>query len=322
MSNNMNSAKPWASFCMSTYKRPSFLETQIRILLNQTFSNFEIVISDNDAAASGKHIVDLFNDERIKYECNSDNLGMIKSYNRSIDRAVGDFIVMVTDDDPVHENMLEFFYNIYKKYPNFSLYGGVKRLQKEIDEVEIIDKNNFLHEILDNHLTTEIHWSSFILKRTTLLNIGKLADYGSGHLVDHALLSIMGSQEGAILINQKFSSIQLHETNYSKANFENYYLSSVGFYNTLTNYCERLPNYDKNVKAIINHLHNWFIISFFNLRKFYTLQYPDKVSIIELDACANKIMMLPYMKTCKKRYEIKKAIFNIKKIFFTKGDKL
>lgn len=304
--------KPWASFCMTTYKRPTFLKIQLEILLKQSFSNFEIVISDNDPLASGKEIANSFNDQRIKYECNSDNLGMIKSYNGSIDRAQGDFVVMVTDDDPVFENMLAFFYDTHKSYPDFSVYGGVIRIKTVSGTIEKIDKNDFMSKILDSRLSTELHWSSFLLKRTTLLEIGKLPDYNSGHLMDHVLLSIMGSKDGAVIVNQKFSSIQLHETNYSKTNFENYYLSSVGFYNTLTNYYQNLPNYNHNSKIILNHLHQWFITSFFNLRRFYTTILPNKSVIKELDEFAQKIMLLPYMKICKKKYQLKKIIFKIK----------
>ena len=306
---------PWASFCMTTYKRPAFLKIQLEILLKQTFTNFEIVIADNDPLGSGKNIVDLFNDKRIKYERNIDNLGMIKSYNKSIERAEGDFIVMVTDDDPVFENMLDFFYNIYKSYPNFSVYGAVKRTKTSDGAIEIIDKKDFMSEILDSRLSQELHWSSFLLKRTTLLEIGKLPDFVSGHLVDHVLLSIMGSKNGAVIINGKFSFIQLHDTNYSKTNFENYYISSVDFYNTLTRYFHNLPNYNHNLKVIQNHMHQWFITSFFNLRKFYTVNYPNKQAVKELDEYAQKIMLLSYMGSCQKKYQLKKMIFKFKKFF-------
>ena len=60
----MTPFKPWASFCMSTYKRPEFLKNQIEILLQQTFQNYEIVIADNDPDASGKVVVEAFKDKR------------------------------------------------------------------------------------------------------------------------------------------------------------------------------------------------------------------------------------------------------------------
>ena len=43
-----NNVAPWATFCMTTYKRPEFLMEQIQTILKQTFTSFHIIISDND----------------------------------------------------------------------------------------------------------------------------------------------------------------------------------------------------------------------------------------------------------------------------------
>ena len=87
---------PWVSFCMSTYKRPLFLAAQIKSLLQQTFTDFEIIISDNDPDAGAKAVAESFNDKRVFYYHNSQNLGMVKSFNSSLAKSAGEFVVMVT----------------------------------------------------------------------------------------------------------------------------------------------------------------------------------------------------------------------------------
>src|SRR5664279_265888 len=99
--------KPWVSFCMTTYKRPEFLRNQLLSLQKQTFSNFKVIISDNDREASGESIVREINDPRIIYACNEVNLGMVKSFNRSLAKADTEYVVMSTDDDPVYPQMLQ-----------------------------------------------------------------------------------------------------------------------------------------------------------------------------------------------------------------------
>ncbi len=306
--------KPWASFCMSTYKRPDFLKQQIGKLLQQRFLNFEIVIADNDPEASGQHIAAAFNDNRVKYKCNGENLGMVKSYNQSIERAAGDYIVMVTDDDPVDTDMLQFFHSLQLSNPSFGLYCGILRKEKKISEIEIISKDNFACEILDLSKTISLHWSSCLFKRSVMIEIGKLPDYGSGHLVDHALLAMAGSKNGAVVVNKLFSQIQLHGSNYSKSNFNNYYLSSAGFYNTLNAFFNDFPNKAVINSAIVSHLHKWFIGGFFSLRKFNTINKTDNLNVVirEIDSNAEKILQLPYMRACKKKYKVKKIIFIIK----------
>ncbi len=307
-------SSPWASFCMTTYNRPVFLKAQIETLLKQTFRNFEIVISDNDPKAGGREVAESFRDKRVKYESNIENLGMIKSFNRSIDRARGEFIVMVTDDDPVYDNMLDYFYKLEQKYPNHSLYCGLKRKGRSIGEIEVVDKEDVLAEILDPHRTTALHWSSCLVKKETLLKTGKLPDYVSGHLIDHAMIVLTGSTDGAIVVNQEFSNIQYHQENYSKTNFNNYYLSCIGFYKTLTEHFKEKSGYEKNYKIIVKHLHHWFIVCFFSLRRFYTQNNTiSSDEIKELDNFADKIMNLRFMKSCRPLYTVKKIIFSIKK---------
>ncbi len=305
---------PWASFCMSTFKRPDFLKGQIEVLLQQSFTDFEIVISDNDPEGSGKVVAASFNDDRVQYACNIENIGMVKSFNNSIERARGEYIVMVTDDDPVFENMLEFFYNLHQQYPGFSLYCGANRKGKPQGFIELVKAPDFIKQILNPQLTPAVHWSSSLLKKETLIRTGKLADYGSGHLVDHAMLVLMGSQDGAILINQQFSKIQLHQSNYSKANVENYLLSCKGFYNVLSGYFKEKEGYNVNEAEIVKHLHHWFIVCFFALRRFYTVNnMATKQLLDELDGTADKIMQLPYMRVCRFKYAAKKVIFAVKK---------
>jgi glycosyltransferase involved in cell wall biosynthesis len=309
----MNSI-PWASFCMSTYKRPDFLKTQISILLQQTFQNIEIVISDNDELASGKTVADSFNDPRVQYYCNNENLGMVKSFNKSIDRARGEYIIMVTDDDPVDINLVSVFFNLINTNPGYSLYGGFGRRGKQKDEIELWDKDHFLLELLDPDKTYNLLWSSCLLKKEALVQAGKLADYGGPHLVDHAMMAMTGSISGGVMVNRMYSSINSHQSNFSKSNIEVYYKSCKGFYDLISD----LKNVSKNGqhhKILIKHLNRWFITSMFNLRKHFSSKGNKDIEMVrKIDEVSLKIMKLPFMKTVIPKYYFKISIFTCKKI--------
>ena len=57
--------KPWVSFCMSTFKRPVFLKDTIQTILQQSFTDFEIIVSDNDPEQSAEAVVKEINEPRI-----------------------------------------------------------------------------------------------------------------------------------------------------------------------------------------------------------------------------------------------------------------
>lgn len=307
----MNSSQefPWASFCISTYNRPSFLKIQIESLLNQTEPAFEIVICDNDPGGSGENIVRGAADKRIRYFRNEDNLGMIKSFNRSIEKARTEFVVMVTDDDPVELDFLEKARGWIAQSPGFSLYGGFNRRHTSPGTLEKIKKEEFLKEILDPDLTKGLLWSSCILRREDVISIGKIPDYGSPHLADHALLALTGSVNGGMIINQMFSSLTLHEGNFSKFNFDYYVMGCSGFYNTLMQH-EVVKSRGQKV-AIRKHLAKWFISNIFNLKKYYLLK-KDSEMLVQIRNCAGKVLELPYMKSLYPKYIFKSMILTIK----------
>lgn len=305
--------KPWVSFCMSTYKRTEFLKIQIASLLYQTFKDFEIVIADNDPEASGLTITNEFNDSRIKYQCNGDNIGMINSYNKCIERSLGQYLVMVTDDDPVEKDFLSVFNAIVFQYPGFSLYGGLTRKSTDVGVVEIIEKDRFINEFLDLRKTTNILWSSCLLEKTALLQIGMLPNYGSPHLVDHAMLALIGSINGAVVVNKMYSHIVLHKTNFSKSNFEFYFVSCERFYQLLNGCITGKPFNQENKKVIIDHLGRWFMSSIFNLLNYYKSHCShNKKNFNEVKAVGEKILQLPFMNTYYFRYKLKLFVLEVK----------
>src|SRR5258708_12263464 len=97
---DLNSSMPWISFCMSTYRRTGILRKMLSLLRAQTFTDFEVVISDNDPENSAEAVGAEFQDPRFRYFSNGANLGMIASFHTSIARPCAHFVVPLTDAAP------------------------------------------------------------------------------------------------------------------------------------------------------------------------------------------------------------------------------
>jgi glycosyltransferase involved in cell wall biosynthesis len=311
----MTTGKPMFSFCISTFRRPGFLKEQLKLLLNQTFRDFEIVISDNDPVGSGREVCVAFNDPRIRYFSNGDNIGMIPSFNKSIERADGEFVVMVTDDDPIQPGFLNEIKRLVVAHPGHSLYGGFFRKGIPVGATEVIAAKDTLEEILDPDRSSNILWSSCVLRREDVLAIGAIADYGSPHLADHALLVMTASEKGAVIVNKMFSSLSKHDNNFSKFNFDYYYEGCKGFYETFNNF-QAPGDPARNKKAIEKHLGVWLIANMFALKKYYTFNKQDKNTLKAIDECARQILTLPYMKQFRGRFLLKEQIFKVKKLLW------
>lgn len=306
----------WVSFCISTYKRPLLLKLQLESILKQSFQNFEIVISDNDPDCSAWDVIKTLANDKLKYFSNVENIGMMKSFNKSIERSSGEYVVTITDDDPILPEMLEKFYELEKTYPDFGIYAGCSRSGKNENDIEIFDNKNFLFQILNPSLTKNLLWSSCIIRKDVLLSIGGIPEYGSPHLADHAMIALCGTANGGVIINKMFSEITTHENNFSKGNIELYSIACKQFYNLITNAVHKNLYTKDGHNILIKHLDRWFIVAMFSLRKYYTYQNPKKEVIKQIDLESKTILELDFMKHMKIHYYFKLMIFNLKKPLF------
>jgi len=83
---------------MPTFERPKQLSHAIESVLNQSFSNFEIIVADDGIVTEAKRVAMEFNDSRIKYFKNEQNLGIVRNVNNCILHSRGEIITFLEDD--------------------------------------------------------------------------------------------------------------------------------------------------------------------------------------------------------------------------------
>ena len=95
------------SIMIPTYKRPSLLRKAIESALNQhTDTEYEVVVIDNDNETSDdvvNQLLHAFGDQRLSYYRNRQNIGMFGNWNRCVDYAKGEWLVILNDDDELTE---------------------------------------------------------------------------------------------------------------------------------------------------------------------------------------------------------------------------
>jgi glycosyltransferase involved in cell wall biosynthesis len=304
--------EPRVSFCISTYNRPALLKEQLQLLATQTFPDFEVVVSDNDPNKSAEPVIKDMNDPRFRYFANVTNLGMVKSFNKSLERAVGEYVIMVTDDDPIKSVMLEEMLELVAGYPDYPVYCGCVRANKNEGAIEVYNSDDFLFQILHPDLTLNLLWSSCLLKREVAVKVGGMPDFGSPHLADHALLGLCSKFGGGVFINKMYSHIQLHDKNFSKSNFELYFIGCKEFYRLMTQQFAP-PVYQKNgADALLLHLEKWFLSNSFALRKYFTYNSRNRLAVKDIADNSGKILALPFMRRFNSAYLSKLIKFYLK----------
>lgn len=106
------------SVIITTYKRPTFLVRAINSVLNQTYQNYEIiVVDDNDeATVYREETLTLINSftKNIKYIPLAKNSGACNARNIGLEKARGDYILFLDDDDELLPKHLELLHAKYK----------------------------------------------------------------------------------------------------------------------------------------------------------------------------------------------------------------
>ena len=91
--------RPFFSIVIPTYNRASFLKASIAITLQQTFKDFEIIISNNCSTDDTRKVVNSFKDKRIRYFENKKNIGGEPNMIKAFSYARGKYLFTTGDDD-------------------------------------------------------------------------------------------------------------------------------------------------------------------------------------------------------------------------------
>jgi glycosyltransferase involved in cell wall biosynthesis len=108
-----NLMKPTVSVCVPTYNGSEFLAESLDSILAQTFTDFELLIVDDQSSDQTLAIVAEYaaQDSRIKVIQNPQNLGLVGNWNRCIELAQGEWIKFVFQDDLIAPTCLEKMLN-------------------------------------------------------------------------------------------------------------------------------------------------------------------------------------------------------------------
>lgn len=114
--------EPKVSVIIPTYNREKMVENAIRSVLNQTFSDFEIVVIDDASTDNTESIIKSIHDNRIKYIRHEKNKGGSAARNTGIMKARGEYVALLDSDDVWLKEKLEKQIDIME---NSNLHPGV-----------------------------------------------------------------------------------------------------------------------------------------------------------------------------------------------------
>ena len=208
------------SFVLPAYKA-HYLKEAIGSILNQTYTDFELVVVDDASPQNLSAIVGQFNDPRLKFYTNNENIGgkdLVKQWNHCLEYAKGEYVILASDDDIYHREYLQKMDVLVDKYPKVNVFRP--RIQQINGNGDIIHIAGIMDEFtrrmefasLLGHVGKGIPF--YIFNRRALLDAGGFINYPSAWHSDNATVVKLASN-GAVFCNEILFSFRQSNENIS-----------------------------------------------------------------------------------------------------------
>jgi len=120
----MNTKIPTVTVLMAAYNSERYISQAIQSILNQTYTNFELLIIDDGSTDGTLEQINAFDDARIILLQNKINKGVVYTRNRAIKEANGKFIAIMDSDDLATVDRLETLLNKFNENHELALIGS------------------------------------------------------------------------------------------------------------------------------------------------------------------------------------------------------
>ncbi|WP_026364315.1 glycosyltransferase family 2 protein [Brachyspira innocens] len=176
------------SIIVPVYNMERYLKRCINSIINQTFSEFEIIIVDDCSNGNCKEIVNSYNDDRIIYIRLEQNKGTLSARKIGSIEAKGYYITYIDPDDELKLNALEKVFNTIKDNDYDVIQFSVKSVSSNPNKKERIreekkvswylstkrsniDNNYLLNEVLNEKISHNLcakFFKSSIVKKAVI----------------------------------------------------------------------------------------------------------------------------------------------------------
>jgi len=182
--NNMgHENKPAITIGMPVYNGADSIKIVLDSLLNQTFRNFELIISDNASTDDTEKICRSYaaENDQIKYIRQKKNIVAIANFKYVLSEACGDYFIWAAADDIRSADYLQLNYDFLQDNPNYVASGTPNGFDNWPSSKELVKFSIEEDEVFKRHLKFfnncfQSHGLFYCLFRTKILTDSDIFD--------------------------------------------------------------------------------------------------------------------------------------------------
>ena len=114
---------PFFTVIIPLYNKENFIENTLKSVLNQNFTDFEVIIINDGSTDKSEEKVFRFKDSRILYFLKS-NEGVSATRNFGIEKANAQYIAFIDADDYWYPDFLQEMYRYITLFPEQKVFSS------------------------------------------------------------------------------------------------------------------------------------------------------------------------------------------------------
>jgi len=166
------SSTPMVTVLMPVYNGEKFLKEAIVSILEQTFTDLELLIINDGSTDRSENIILSFSDPRINYVKNAENLRLIATLNRGFGLATGKYIARMDADDIAVKDRLEKQVRFLEANPEIGACGSWIHTFDQADSVTRYPANDMENRFMSLYQCSFCHPT--LLLRTSVIKDNNL----------------------------------------------------------------------------------------------------------------------------------------------------
>lgn len=186
---------PLVSIGLPVYNGEKYIQQALDSLINQSYTNIEIIVSDNASNDKTNEILKKYQsqDDRIKLFTQKTNIGPAPNYKFVLERSSGDFFMWAAHDDTWDKNWVDVLLKEIRD-DDFGVRGSIQFMCESRIEMRYLrdyKKNSQLAMFLGNENNYRCHYTYSLFRRKDLLACDFSAltlDYSPDNLFIFSLL--------------------------------------------------------------------------------------------------------------------------------------
>lgn len=233
------------------YNKENHIENTLKSVLNQSFTDFEILIIEDCSTDNSKQKAELIISEKIKIIQHEVNKGLSASRNTGIQNASSDYLAFLDADDIWHEKYLEKIFELTQKFPTAHLFA-TNYTEVYSNDVAVSPSSNLknfntdgiVQDFFESNLHQNIYcFSSLCVKKevfekiggfNTMINYGEDVDFNI-----RANNSFQLAYSNKVLVNV----IMFSENKITNSSLKNKTITNFDYYEPLAGSNKSLKKY-------------------------------------------------------------------------------